>query len=362
MKILHIHPSMQGGGIEAVITSLANEMARQGHDVTVCSIYQPKDDDIFWFRLAEGVHRDTLGKGSTGFSLREVVAIYRYIRRGHFDVVQLHGFLYYYLFALLMLPRQKFFYTFHNDAKQENFKWDARFFFVKKMIFRLGRVPAITISPASQQSFTELYGCKSALCENGIPMPEVDDALNPVDEARLTTETSVFLHPGRITEQKNQMVLVRVFRRLIDEGHDVVLLIAGKEEDDAILQALRPYFSERIRYLGLRSDVPSLMAKADAMCLPSLWEGLPITLLESLAVGCIPVCSPVGGVVNVLRDGENGLLSKDSSEEEYYRTMRRFLAMNREETEGMRRRCRASFQPHHISTTVGKYLAEYARK
>ena len=193
-------------------------------------------------------------------------------------------------------------------------------------------------------------------------MPEVNDARNPVDESCLTPETSVFLHPGRITEAKNQLVLVRVFRRLIDEGHDVVVLIAGKEEDDAILQALRPYFSERIRYLGLRSDVPSLMAKADAMCLPSLWEGLPITLLESLAVGCVPLCSPVGGVVNVMTDGQNGLLSKNSTEEEYYKTMRRFLGMSREEVEQMRQRCRASFAPHHISNTVRKYLEEYERR
>ena len=85
MRILHIHPSMLAGGVEAMICSMAAEMARQGHDVTVCSIYQPKPDDIFWSRLPGNVHRDTLGKGNTGFSLREVFAVYRYIRRGHFD-------------------------------------------------------------------------------------------------------------------------------------------------------------------------------------------------------------------------------------------------------------------------------------
>ena len=131
MRILHIHPSMLAGGVEAMICSMAAEMARQGHDVTVCSIYQPKPDDIFWSRLPGNVHRDTLGKGNTGFSLREVFAVYRYIRRGHFDVVQLHGFLYYYFFAVVMLPRQRFFYTFHSDARRENFKWDVRFFPLK---------------------------------------------------------------------------------------------------------------------------------------------------------------------------------------------------------------------------------------
>lgn len=359
MRILHIHPSMQGGGIESVICSIASEMARQGHDVTVCSIYQPKADDIFWYRLPEAVHRDTLGKGSTGFSLREVFSVYNYIRRGHFDVVQLHGFFYYFFFAVLMLPRQKFFYTFHSDARRENFKWDVRFFPLKKLAFRLGLVRAITISPASQQSFRELYGCQSVLCENGIPQPSVDEAPNPVDEACINSATRVFLHPGRITEAKNQLVLVRVFRRLIEQGNDVALVIAGKEEDDAILQQLRPYFSDRIRYVGLRTDVPSLMAKADGMCLPSVWEGLPITLLECLAVGCIPICSPVGGIVNVVADGRNGLLSASSSEDDYYQTMLRFLALSDVEIAQMRQQGKESFQPYHISRTVEKYLAAY---
>ena len=192
-------------------------------------------------------------------------------------------------------------------------------------------------------------------------MPFVDDKENAVDEARITSKTKVFLHPGRITEAKNQLVLVKVFRRLIEEGSDVVLLIAGKEEDDAILQQIRPYLCKRIQYLGLRTDVPSLMAKADGMCLPSVWEGLPITLLECLAVGCIPICSPVGGVADVITDGKNGLLSKSSGEEDYYQAMLRFLKQSHEDTARMKQSCVTSFQPYHISYSVKKYLQEYAK-
>ena len=361
MRILHIHPSMLSGGIEAMICATASEMARQGHDVTFCSIYQPKPDDIFWYQLSDAVHKETLGKQCTGFSLKEVFAVYRFIKRGHFDIVQLHGFFYYFMLAVLLLPRQKFFYTFHSDANRENFKWDIRFFWLKKLMFRLGRVHAITISPASQQSFLECYGCKSALCMNGIPFPSVSADRNAVDEARITPHTKVFLHPGRITEAKNQLVLVKVFDRLIKEGWDVVLLIAGNEEDDDILQQIRPYFSDRIKFLGLCTNVPSMLAKADGMCLPSVWEGLPVTLLECLAVGGVPICSPVGGIVDVVESGKNGILSKSSSEEDYRQAMLQFLALTADEIAQLKQQCAGSFQQYHISNTVQKYLQEYAR-
>ena len=60
MKILHIHPAMRGGGIEAMICGLANEMAK-AQDVTVCSIFKPLADDVFWNKLSPSVHKIHLG-------------------------------------------------------------------------------------------------------------------------------------------------------------------------------------------------------------------------------------------------------------------------------------------------------------
>ena len=126
MKILHIHPAMKGGGIEAMITALANEMSKN-NDVTVCTIFDPLAEDVFWNKLSSTVSKDSLGKTTPGFSLKEIFKIYNYLRSGGFEIVHVHGFFYYYALSILLLHQKiKFIYTVHSDAFMENTVWDKR--------------------------------------------------------------------------------------------------------------------------------------------------------------------------------------------------------------------------------------------
>lgn len=361
MKILHIHPSMAGGGIEAMICGLVNEMAKV-HDVTLCTIFEPKKEDVFEKKLSSSVHRISLGKKIPGFSIKEVFNIYRSIRDGHYDVVHIHGFFYYYALAVFLLhKRVKFVYTIHSDAYRESAIWDRRFMLLKRQAFKMGYIHPITISKESKRSFSEFYGFDSTLIYNGIPDYTYDTKVRKLTAYRFTDKTRVFLHPGRITEAKNQIVLVKVFNRLISED-DVVLLIAGQKQDMQIWSELEPYLNERIIYLGERSDVRDLLAESDAFCLPSIWEGMPVTLLEALSVGCIPICSPVGGIPEVITNGENGFLSSDSSEEAYYKALKSFVSCTNIEVMDMKQKCLKTFDKFRISEVVKKYIEVYKSK
>jgi glycosyltransferase involved in cell wall biosynthesis len=362
MKILHIHPSMNGGGIEAMISALANEMAEQGHDITVCSIFKPTEDYIFWDKLSDKVKRAHLGKVKKGFNLKNIFQIFSFIFKGGYDVVHIHGFFYYYAMSVFLLFRKKaFFYTVHNDATKENSTWDKRFFFLKKRAFRHNLIHVVTISKSSEESFEKVYGLVGHTIYNGVPRPVIVGYNNPVDDSRLTPTTKVFINPGRISPQKNQEVLCKVFKRIIEEGNDVVLLIAGSNDDHEIYKKLEPYFSDRIKYIGLRNDIPELMAKADAFCLSSVYEGMPVTLLEAFSVGCIPICTPVGGIVNVVKSGENGILSESCEEESYYKAIKDFLQMGHDDLMNMKKRCVESFAPYDISNTAKSYLDFYKK-
>lgn len=361
MKILQLHTKMVSGGIEAIVCNLSNELSKS-HDVTLCTIFQPTEEDVFYRKLDSNIKKITIGKKRFGFSLKEIWRIFRVIAQGHYDVVHIHGcFQYYFLAIALLHAKVKFVYTIHSDARKENQTWDWRLFQLKKFMFSHKWMLPVTISEASQQSFEELYHCESYLIFNGIAKSQQkSSSCKVIDDCRKTAKTKVFLHAGRISEPKNQLVLCKVFKRLVQEGHDVVLVIVGSPEEKAIYASLQPYFSNRIVYLGERSDVAELMAQADAFCLPSLWEGLPVTLLEALSVGCIPLCAPVGGIVNVIESGKNGLLSKDSSGEEYLSTVKAFIGMTDEECAVMKQNALRSFDKYDIKNCANQYLKVYS--
>lgn len=359
MKILQIHTKMVSGGIEAIVCGLSNEMSKS-HDVTMCTIFQPNKEDVFYEKLSPRVTKHTIGKKNFGFSVSEIFKIFRYIKDGQFDVVHVHGCFQYYFLAMLLLHKKvQFFYTIHSDAKMENQKWDWRLFRLKRFLFAHRWVTPVTISNASQTSFTQLYNCHSELVYNGTPKPVIDNNNHLVDSYRFSPETQVFMHAGRISEPKNQIVLCRTFKRLVDEGRDVVLLIAGSAENKEIYNEIRCYFSDRIVYLGERSDVPSLFAQCDAFCLPSIWEGLPVSMLEALSVGCVPICSPVGGIADVIKDNGNGLLSKSSSSDDYYNAIVRYLNLSEQEKEHLRLNARTSFLQYDIRNCSQNYLNLY---
>jgi glycosyltransferase involved in cell wall biosynthesis len=130
------------------------------------------------------------------------------------------------------------------------------------------------------------------------------------DEARtrLGVAGPVLAFAGRITKQKSLGVALDALARV----EDVSLLVAGDGPDlpDVRLRAAQLGLDGRVRFLGPvgRDEVLELFRAADASLLTSSWENFPHTVVEALAVGTPVIATRVGGVPELVRDGENGLL------------------------------------------------------
>ena len=120
-----------------------------------------------------------------------------------------------------------------------------------------------------------------------------------------------------ISEQKGIPYLLEAAKTVLEKESRARFVIAG---DGPLREALERQaaglgFGERLLFLGHRSDMPRVISMFDLYVLPSLWEGLPLALLEALAMGKPVVCTRVGGNPEVIVDGENGWVvpPKDSN-------------------------------------------------
>jgi glycosyltransferase involved in cell wall biosynthesis len=133
-------------------------------------------------------------------------------------------------------------------------------------------------------------------------------------------ERPVLAFAGRLTAQKD---LGRALDAM-QELQDVRLLIAGDGPERSRLEAAA---GERVEFLGPmpRAQVLGLLRAADASILTSAWENFPHGVVESLAVGTPVIATRTGGVAEVVRDGENGLLVEPGDTRAFVAAVRRYL-------------------------------------
>jgi glycosyltransferase involved in cell wall biosynthesis len=178
----------------------------------------------------------------------------------------------------------------------------------------------------------------------GLPGSRIVVLTNPapppaeVEPEQLEPGTFVFV--GRLTRQKALGVAIEAIARVPAAR----LVVVGDGPERAELERLAAASAgvDRVRFLGMRTRDESLriVAGAEAGLLSSAWENLPHSAVEALSVGVPVVSTAVGGVPEVVTDGENGLLVPPGDAEALAIAMRRIL-----EEPGLRERLAAGARP-----------------
>jgi len=150
-------------------------------------------------------------------------------------------------------------------------------------------------------------------------------------------ENFVWLAAGRITPAKDYPNLLQAFSLLKRNDRPVELWIAGEGASGEVerMQGLAAELglNDRVRWLGLRRDLPALMDAADSFVLPSAWEGMPLALGEAMAMEKPVVATDVGGVRELV--GEAGAVVAAGSPEGLAKAMRATMDQRPEERQAL---------------------------
>jgi len=172
----------------------------------------------------------------------------------------------------------------------------------------------IAVSRAVRDDLVEqgIPGQRIAIIRNGIDVPDLDPVAGDKvrKELGIKAGDTVIGAVGRLSPQKDYPTLLRAFAEVLRRRSDTILLIAGdgRLRNDLETLASDLGIRERVKFLGYRPDVLEVVSAFDVYALSSLWEGLPLSVLEAMALGKPVAATAADGTVEAIEPGETGFL------------------------------------------------------
>ncbi len=303
--LLMIDEASVGGGQQHVL-SLAERLDRGKYDVAVCC-------------EGEGYLVDELRKRrilthplrmSNRPSIRSLFECVRLYRRSRPDIVHTHGGTAGFLgrIASLFVPGIRIVHTYHGIHYLHNLQsFQNRIYRAVDRTLKhcTDRLVCVAKSDMELGIRHKVVDPKIALLiRNGIDVEKFASARR--ESTIKTGAVRIVGTIGRLHIQKGHCFLVEAAARVIENDPSVIFHIVGEGELQRNLEEqIRSLgLQERVKLLGPRTDVPELLAGMDVFVLPSLWEGLPLVLLEAMAAGKPIVTTAVDGVKEVITNEE----------------------------------------------------------
>ena len=308
MRILHIIESLEFGGAEKVVISLANSMAGT-HEIAICCV---KTIGALGPEVDRRISVLCLNKGE-GNDYLLPFKLARIIRRNVYDVVHTHewgvflegglaGFL---ARTPVLIHTAHGPYTAYPDTPGSRVKISLRHLLERLVSRCFHRIAAVSDSIRDYIVREIKIDSRTVVTvHNGIP---VDDG---VPDRGTGTNDVAFITVGRLAEIKNHQLMLRAFHETLKSGIQAQLIIVGDGPERARVEDYRRAnrLESKVTLLGFRSDVGELLRKADVFVLTSRYEGISVALLEAMRAGLPVIATRVGGVPETVHDGETGLL------------------------------------------------------
>jgi glycosyltransferase involved in cell wall biosynthesis len=336
LRILHLVSSFQVGGMEQFVLRIAAHQRQQGHRVTIMGL---RGGPLLDQARHLGVEAVVLEGGKAGRVARALAAIAR--RRPVIAHAHNPSSLSYALLAKLSVRARVVMTRHGQEAKSMRRSAQWR---------HLDAIVAVSQAvAASMQAKHANLASRVTIIPNGVhlaggsrprgevraelglagppsPAPASMTGVGPL--AASSGPDIVGIVVARLDRLKGHECLLRALAILRDQQRALTMLLVGDGPERVSLEGLAQQLdlgSDRLRFLGYRSDVSDLLSAADLFVLPSLTEGLPLSVLEAMAHALPVVATPVGGIPEVITDGQDGLLVPVNQPEELARVLSELL-------------------------------------
>ncbi len=302
LRVVQVVDSLSTGGAEKLLLTYVQQADARGIPTTVLGLRE-KPGSVLPRQLANAGARVEYVPGKGLADMRRALWLARWLRAEHVDLLHTHLEYATILGAMAgALAGVPLVVSLHN-TKQD--RWHA----VEDLVLRYRARRVIAVGKTVAEAYMPKLGGR-----------QVDLLLNPVEtcapispgerealrrELAGDLQRPVLISVGRLSPQKGYGDLLRAMEFLRAKHPEAFLVIAGtgrlREELEAQIRECG--LGGNVRLLGLREDVSRLLAAADVYVSASLWEGLPVSVLEAMAAGLPIAATAVGDVAEILKDG-----------------------------------------------------------
>ena len=302
-NILFLTRTMDLGGTENVILQLCEIFKDRAHKIVVCSSGGLNENKLNFMGIKHYTIPDITDKNF--FTMVKVVcSLIKIVKNEKITVIHTHHRMAAFYVAILHLYKKCIFInTCHNTFED------------KVELTRLS------------YKHCHLIACGRTVKDNLIEkfrIPEkqisiVHNAVKPFDGKIKNDDFIQQLHDqgniivgniGRLSEQKGMEYFIKAIPGIIKKCSNTKFVIVGVGEDEQKLKEIskKLKIEDCLFFLGYREDIQNLIAQLDLIVISSLWEGLPLTPIETFSTGKTIVATEVGGTAEIVTDKYNGLL------------------------------------------------------
>lgn len=311
-KVLHVIDSLHLGGAQEVVLNLATcgDGQRFTHEVATMH-----GRGVYWDRMA------ALGIPLHSLSPHKLfpwyaVSLPALLLRGGYDILHCH-LVASNIFAKPLGRLCRVPVVLNHDHTNDDYRANDRLRLLLDTLSNRLASHVITVSDSCRLFLIDREGLppeKITLIQNAIDLRRFSTACGIRAEARkmlgLPEDVPVVAGVGRLNPQKNFTLFIRIAAQVLQRHPGAVFLLAGEGPEEGMLRSLAREggLGDRVRFCGYVPDTRHVYLAADVLLMPSLFEGLPMTLLEAMAMRVPVVASALDGIAEVVEDGRDGFL------------------------------------------------------
>lgn len=358
MKILHIINNLATGGAEKLILDTLPRYAEQG---IVADLLLLNGENFPFLKELKGKNCCrvfSLGKGSV-YNPLHIFRLIPYLKK--YDIIHVHLFpAQYFVVLAKIISRSKTTLIFTEHCSSNRRLENKLFGIIDKQIYKF-YTKVVCISNEVKDllvKYSNLNEKNFHVIENGINLEKIHSskAYNKekiVDSIKQTDQ--LLIQVAGFRAQKDQTTLIKAMGSLPDK-FKLILVGDGILRQDAIALVETMKLSDRVFFLGIRTDIPALLKTADLIILSSKYEGLSLSSIEGMASGKPFIASDVPGLSEIVKNA--GILFPVGDHQKLAAEILH-LSSDKEHYNKIAAQCLQRAQEFDISKMVHKHIALY---